>query len=105
MIGLTPKMRAALLAIQELTDRNGFGPSYQEIADALGLSNKGAVNRLITRLCERGYLTHHPRRARSIEILGRLPMPEEPEFAGFFDPSAAQQSELAAAAVAYGMVA
>lgn len=61
--------------LQFLADNLGNGgrcPSYQEMADALGLRSKSGVHRLILALSERGFIRRLPDRARAIEIL-RLP--------------------------------
>lgn len=91
--GLTRGMRFCLLIIQELIDASGgVSPSYAEIQRELCVSSKETVFRLIGCLIERGYLTRIRGRHRSLAVLRRVEMPEEPEFVGFFaDPALAAQ--------------
>lgn len=56
-------------------------PSYIEMRDALGLTSKSGVHRLITALEERGFVRRLPNRSRAIELvedahLPRLTVPE-----------------------------
>ena len=44
----------------------GYGPSYQEISDGLGMKNKSGAYRIVNLLCDRGQLRKHSGRARSI---------------------------------------
>lgn len=66
--GLTPQMRACLDAIQRLT-RDQMPPSYDELAIALQLPSRGAVNRVLTMLKERGYVDWDPGHARSLTLV------------------------------------
>lgn len=49
-------------------------PSYEEMARALGFSNKSQLNRLIVTLKEKGFVTYLPNRARSIVALEPSPV-------------------------------
>jgi len=69
MMGLTPKQRECLDLIGERMAADGVCPSYQEMADALGLKAKSGVHRLIDALEYRGYVRRVPNFARAIEIL------------------------------------
>jgi SOS-response transcriptional repressor LexA len=56
-----------------LVSRDGpVGPSFEEMADALGLRSKSGVHRLVCALEERGFVRRMGHRARSIEVI-RLP--------------------------------
>ena len=68
-LGLTVEQRRALEFIRDFVKANGKSPTYQEIADALGLRSKAGVARLINALVERGHIAHMPARARSIVVL------------------------------------
>jgi SOS-response transcriptional repressor LexA len=46
--------------------RYGYGPSYQEISDGLGMKNKSGAFRIVDLLCERGLLKKHTGRTRSV---------------------------------------
>lgn len=48
---------------------DGACPSHEEIRDALGLSSKSQVHRLVGILEEKGFLKRLPGRSRSIAIL------------------------------------
>lgn len=77
--GLTSKQYYCLCVIQELTDKHGVSPIYDEIAHELEIRSKSGIARLVKGLEERGYLTRIPARARSLMILRRVPMPVEAE--------------------------
>lgn len=64
---LTAKQRrlhAYILARQESV---GVAPSYEEMAEAMGLHSKSGVHRMVAALEERGWLRRMPNRARAIE--------------------------------------
>ena len=69
---LTTKQQQLLLFIQERLADGGVSPSFDEMKDALGLSSKSGIHRLITGLEERGFIRRLERRARALEIL-RMP--------------------------------
>jgi SOS-response transcriptional repressor LexA len=50
-------------------EKHGYSPSYQEIADAIGITSKSGVKRIIDGLIERGRLETLPRRARSLVVV------------------------------------
>ena len=65
------RRQAALLACvrKYAAAHDGATPSYQEIADALGLRSKSRVSALVERLVARGYLHRIPKRARGLEVV------------------------------------
>ncbi|WP_029073551.1 LexA family protein [Kaistia adipata] len=67
--GLTRVQAKVLKAIEALIAKRGFSPSYDDIASATGLRSRGSVNRVIVALRERGFITFHPGRSRSIAIV------------------------------------
>lgn len=83
--GLTPVQRDCLLVIQELTELAGTSPTLAEIAHEMSLASRGRVQTLIRALKDRGRVDWLPSRSRSIIVLQPIPMPGEPEIAGFFD--------------------
>lgn len=66
---MTPVQRSCLDAIRRLTVR-GVAPSYDEIADAMGLASKGRVARLIDELESEGLVRRKPNIARSLTVIG-----------------------------------
>lgn len=77
---LTPKQLELLLLLNEKLDANGFGPSYEELAKALGLKSKSNINRMIVALENRGFVRRMPGRSRAIQVLkmpgGAQPCPD-----------------------------
>ena len=53
---MTPQQLAVLRLIDGHIERTRVPPSYQEIADALGVASKSGVHRLVGALVDRGYL-------------------------------------------------
>lgn len=68
--GLTRMQFRALEFIDLYVRENGISPSFDEIAEHLGLSSRSQVHRLVTKLEERGKIRRRPNSARSIEITG-----------------------------------
>jgi|TARA_Y100000310_G_scaffold201049_1_gene201130 DNA (cytosine-5)-methyltransferase 1 len=64
--GMTKRQRECLDFILLFWERHRYGPSYQEIADALGMSQRSTAYRMVKLLCERGFLVKSPGHARSI---------------------------------------
>lgn len=48
---------------------NGFMPSYDELAKAMGYKSKSAVHRLMKALEERGHVSRLPNKSRAVRIL------------------------------------
>ena len=61
----------------------GIAPTYQEIANGLGILSKGQAQRFVNGLVDRGFLTRLPNRARS---LGLTPLRAEPSIAATWHP-------------------
>lgn len=66
---MTPRLQACLDAIELLTV-DGVSPSYQQIADHLGIASKGRVCRMVDDLVSRGRIVRVPRRQRSLRLAG-----------------------------------
>ncbi len=69
---MSTEMQDRLLDL--ITDQHGvrgFAPSYQDMADGLGLRSKSCVARLVLALEARGDIRRLPNRARAIEPTGR----------------------------------
>ena len=69
---LTQRMAETLAFINRSIEATAVAPSMQEIADALNLSSKSGVHRLIISLEERGFIRRIPHRGRAIEVI-KLP--------------------------------
>ena len=67
--GLTPRLAQTLEVIRRHIAGHGMAPTRGEIADALGIRSRGAVNAMIDRLEERGFIARQRNSSRAIEIL------------------------------------
>jgi len=66
---LTPKQRKLLSFIERhIQDNEGVSPSFQEMAEAVGVQSKSNIHRLVCALEERGFIRRLAKRNRSIEI-------------------------------------
>ena len=74
-IGLTPKQRACLDAIEAHFARTRTMPSIENLRVMLGSGSKAAVLRLLRQLEERGRIARIPRRVRAIRLLDRAACP------------------------------
>lgn len=70
MTSLTARQSDTLAFISSFQAEKGFGPSYREIAEALGMASKGNIHRIVLGLEERGAIRRLPDRARSVEVVG-----------------------------------
>lgn len=67
---LTKQQRRVLETIEIFIQKNGYTPSYREIAAQLGLSSPATVHQHIKALCEKGVInTGEHGIARSIELI------------------------------------
>lgn len=71
MIGLTPQQMRLLRFICRSIDRNGIAPTFEQMADEMGLKSKSGIHRLLVGLEDRGHVRRHAGRSRGIEILVR----------------------------------
>ena len=69
---MTTQQRALLaFIVGYIRSHNGVAPSYQQMAEALGLKSKSGVHRAVKSLVERGHLKDMPRhRARCLTPVG-----------------------------------
>jgi SOS-response transcriptional repressor LexA len=67
-MGVTLKQKMVLEFVTKYCAKHGYSPSYQEIAEAVGIASKSGVKRLVDSLVERGRLEKLPRRARSVVV-------------------------------------
>lgn len=64
--GLTPQQARLLDYIRAEVERTGTPPSYDQMADAMGLRSKSGAHRLVQVLLERGAVRSIPGHARSV---------------------------------------
>lgn len=65
---MTKRQKQCLDFVLRFWEQNHYGPSYQEISEALGMSQRSGAYRMVNLLCERGQLKKHAGRARSIYV-------------------------------------
>lgn len=70
-LGLTAVQAKAFGFIRAYIANYEVAPSLAEIATAMGLTSRSSANRLVKALADRGAITRHPYRARSIQIAER----------------------------------
>ena len=68
-MALTRRQKQVYDFISEFVDRNGYSPSYEEIADGLGLSPLATVHKHIGNLEQKELLRRDYNRSRSIDLL------------------------------------
>ena len=66
---LTRKQHQLLTFIDEILQRTGVPPSYDEMKEALELKSKSGIHRILSALEERGHIRKLNNRARAIEVL------------------------------------
>lgn len=65
---LTPKQKNVLEFLQRFIGENGYSPSYQEIANAFGLSSRSTAQKYVERLRDAGYLEMDAHSKRGISV-------------------------------------
>ena len=73
---LTPKQTEIFILVRDARMRDGFSPTMQEIADALGIS-KVTVHEHVNALIEKGALTRSRNKARSLSIPDGFALPSD----------------------------
>lgn len=86
----------------------GISPSFDEMADALGLRSKSGIHRIITALVERGKIVRLPNRARSIALADdnlflRLPAELTSRLTMIADKHGISVTEVATRAIVHGL--
>lgn len=69
---LTPRQRQLLLFLKDYIDRNGYPPTMDTMATALGFASKSSPFRLLNCLEKRGFIRRVNQQHHSVEIL-RMP--------------------------------
>lgn len=72
---LTKKQKMILDLITEFIAAQGYAPSYQEIADRLGLRSRATIHQHIRTLEDKGYIRAKENHARALEVLD-APLPQ-----------------------------
>lgn len=68
-MALTRRQKQVYDFISAFVDRHGYSPSYEEIADGLGVSSLATVHKHISNLEEKQLLRRDYNRSRSIDLL------------------------------------
>ena len=69
MAATTRRQKEVLEFIKDFIDVNQYSPSFQEIADGLGLKSLATVAKHVGNLKQRGFLKNSFNRSRSLEIV------------------------------------
>jgi len=72
-MAITRRQKEVIDFLNGFTQRNGYSPSYEEIAQGLGLSSLATVHKHITNLQNKGLLQRAHNRSRSIDVLNPRP--------------------------------
>lgn len=75
MIGLTRQQAKLLRFIRRFIGEHGYAPSFDEMTEAMGLSSKSGIDRILNALQERRLVRRLYGRARSVEIIEAPPIP------------------------------
>ena len=67
---LTKRQKEILDHIENFIDKNGYAPSFEEIADAFGYSSLATVHEHLSNLERKGYIRKAYNESRSIELVG-----------------------------------
>jgi repressor LexA len=71
-MALTRRQKEVMDFLAEFIDRNGFSPSYEEIASGLGLASLATVHKHIQALESKQYLRRSYNHSRSLEVADRF---------------------------------
>lgn len=69
----TKRRKAILKFLRGYMKKNGYAPTIQEIADAVGLVSPNATRNHLQKLAAEGYITMQPRIARAIALVEPAP--------------------------------
>lgn len=72
----TPRQAAILTFVRDYTHKNGYSPTYEEIAAEFGIT-KVTVFEHLTALEERGLLSRDKHKARSLQLADHLELPDD----------------------------
>ena len=63
---MTPRERQVLDFVERFYCEHKYSPSYQEIADALGMKSKGGIKDILASLARDGFIIWHPSSRRGV---------------------------------------
>ena len=63
---MTPRQSLCYKFVQKYWGEHGVAPTYNEIAEHMGVKNRSTVNRLVNSMVQRGLFEHEPKLARSV---------------------------------------
>src|SRR5271155_5094915 len=72
-MAITRRQKEVLDFLSGFTSKNGYSPSYEEIASGLGLSSLATVHKHVTNLQTKGLLQRALNRSRSTAALPQRP--------------------------------
>lgn len=67
-MALTLRQRKVLDFVAEFISRQGYSPSYEEIAAGMELASLATVHKHLTTLCNKGYLKRGANQSRSLDL-------------------------------------
>ncbi|SNS44696.1 repressor LexA [Granulicella rosea] len=73
-MAITRRQKEVIDFLSGFTQKNGYSPSYEEIATGLGLNSLATVHKHITNLQNKGLLQRAHNRSRSIDVLPATPV-------------------------------
>ena len=68
MVALTRRQRQVLDYVADFIQKNGYSPSYDEIASGMDLASLATVHKHVTTLCNKGYLKRGVNQSRSLDL-------------------------------------
>jgi repressor LexA len=68
-MAITRRQKEVIDFLSTFTQKNGYSPSYEEIASGLGLNSLATVHKHVTNLQSKGLLQRAHNRSRSIDVL------------------------------------
>ena len=68
-MAITRRQKEVIDFLSSFTSKNGYSPSYEEIAAGLGLNSLATVHKHVTNLQTKGLLQRAHNRSRSIDVL------------------------------------
>jgi repressor LexA len=71
MLSITKKQSEVLNYIISFSEENGYSPSYQEIAEGLGLQSVATIHQHVKALATKGFLKNDFNRRRSLEPINK----------------------------------
>ena len=78
-MAITRRQKEVLDFLSNFTQTNGYSPSYEEIANGLGLNSLATVHKHVSNLQTKGLLQRSHNRSRSIDVLPARSLKKHPE--------------------------